>query len=144
MAGVNIDTKGIGEAVGAVGGLLKDARAAITGKAVLDPDKEAELELKWAEIESNLLLAQAKINEAETLKGGFAGNWRPFLGWVCGLAFAYQFLFAPLGTWALGLAGIAIAAPRLDMSELSPLVLGMLGLGLVGARSYEKAKGVAR
>lgn len=142
MAAINVDTKGIGEAVGALGGLAKDIRAAVTGKSVLDPAKEAEIEQKWAEIESQLLTAQAKIDEAEVAKGGFAGNWRPFLGWTCGAAFAYQFVIAPLGTWALAFLGHQVQAPRLDLSELSPLVLGMLGL--VGARSYEKRHGVAR
>ncbi len=142
MPAINIDTKGLGEAVGAIGGLAKDVRAAVTGKAVIDPDKQAELDLKMADIEAKLLEAQATINGAEAARGGFAGNWRPFLGWICGFAFAYQFVLAPLGTWGLGLAGIAVSAPRLDLSELTPLVLGMLGL--VGARSYEKAKGVAR
>lgn len=142
MPAINIDTKGIGEAVGSIGTLAKDIRAAITGKAVLDPTKEAELEMKLAEMDAMAMSAQARINEAEAVKGGFAGNWRPLLGYTCVAAIAYQYVIAPLGTWALSLFGVNIVAPQLDMATLMPLVLGLLGL--VAARSYEKGKGVAR
>lgn len=137
MAGaVSIDTKGLGEAVGAIGGLAKDLRAAITGKSVLDPDKQAEVEMKLAELDARFTEAQNAINLAETAKGGFAGNWRPALGWVCVLGLATKFLLIPALTY------FGLSAPELDTSEMMTLVLGMLGL--VGARSFEKAKGVAR
>ncbi|MFA5911835.1 MAG: 3TM-type holin [Vicinamibacterales bacterium] len=142
MPAVNIDTKGLGEAVAGVGKAALDIRAAITGQAVLDPTKQADLEMKLAEVDAQVMAAQAAVDAAEVARGGFAGNWRPALGWTCAAAFAYQYVIAPLGTWGLSLLGVAVAAPRLDLSELTPLVLGMLGL--VGARSYEKAKGVAR
>lgn len=136
MPAVNIDTKGLGEAVGALGGLAKDIRAAITGKAVLDPAAEAALEAKLAEIDAQVMSAQAAINLAEAAKGGFAGNWRPALGWCCVLGLSFKFLAAPVMTY------FGLAAPALDSSEMMTLVVGMLGL--VGARSFDKAKAVAR
>lgn len=136
MAAVNIDTAGIGQAVGALGGLAKDIRSAITGKAVLDPTKEAELEQAALAIEAQVATAQAAIDAAEVAKGGFAGNWRPALGWIMVLAFGFKFLVYPTLTY------FKLSAPVIDTSEMIPLLIGMLGL--VGARSYEKAKGVAR
>jgi hypothetical protein len=138
---IKIDLDGLGELMTGAGAAAKDFRAALTGKAILDPDKAAEIEMKANELENALLLAQAKINEAEAAKGGFAGSWRPFIGWVCGVSLAYQYLLAPVGTWALRLAGITVEAPMLDMATLMPLTLGMLGL--VAARSYDKGKGTA-
>jgi hypothetical protein len=136
MAAVNIDTAGIGQAVGALGGLAKDIRAAITGTAVLDPTKQAEIDLKLAEIDAQVMAAQSAVNLAEVAKGGFAGNWRPFVGWTCGAAFAFKFLGAPILTY------FGLSAPTLDTSEMMPLLLALLGM--VGARSFEKARGVAR
>jgi uncharacterized membrane protein len=136
MPAINIDTKGIGEAVGAVGTLAKDIRAAVTGKAVVDPEAQAALEAKILEIEAQVAQAQAKVNEAEVVRGGFAGNWRPALGWVCVLGLAVKFLVAP------GLTYFGLAAPELDTSEMMTLIVGMLGL--VGVRTWEKIKGVAR
>lgn len=137
MAGIiNMDLEGLGGAVSAVGGLAKDLRAAITGKSVLDPAKEAELEQAALAIEAQVATAQAAIDAAEAAKGGFAGNWRPALGWVCVLGLSIKFLVIPMLTY------FGLVAPVLDTSEMMTLVVGMLGL--VGARSYEKAKGVAR
>ena len=134
--GINIDTAGLGQAVGALGGLAKDIRAAITGTSVIDATKQAELELKFAELEAQAMQAQAAINQAEAVKGGFAGTWRPALGWICVLGLGTKFLVIPLLTY------FGLPAPVLDTSEMMTLVVGMLGL--VGARSFEKLKGVAR
>jgi hypothetical protein len=142
MPAVNIDTKGIGEAVGALGGLAKDIRAAITGKAILDPTKQAEIELKFAEIESAAMAAQAAINQAEAVKGGFAGNWRPFIGWTCGVAIGYEFIIAPLTTAITRVWLPLFAMPRLDIDQILTLTLTLLGMA--GLRSFEKTKGVAR
>jgi len=136
MPAINIDTAGIGTAVGALGGLAKDIRAAITGVSVIDATKQAELEAKALEIEAQVAMAQAKIDEAEAVKGGFAGSWRPALGWVCVLGLTTKFLVIP------GLTYFGLPAPALDTSEMMTLVVGMLGL--VGARSFEKVRGVAR
>jgi hypothetical protein len=136
MAGINIDTAGIGQAVGALGGLAKDIRAAITGTAVLDPTKQAEIDLKLAEIDAQVMAAQSAVNLAEVAKGGFAGNWRPALGWICVVGLLFKFLVAPVLTY------FGFMAPVLDTSEMMTLVLAMLGL--VGARTVEKVKGVAR
>lgn len=132
----NIDVKGLGDAVAGIGSAAKDIRAAITGQSVLDPSKQAELEMRLADLDAQMMLAQAKVNEAEANKGGFAGNWRPALGWICVLGLAAKFLIIP------GLTYFGFPAPVLDTSEMMTLVLGMLGL--VGARSFEKYKGVAR
>lgn len=133
---VNIDLAGLGGAVGAIGGLAKDIRAAITGKSIVDPDKQAEIELKLAEFDAQVMAAQAAINLAEVQKGGFAGNWRPALGWLCVVGLAGKFVIFPVLTY------FGLEVPILDTSEMMTLVLAMLGL--VGARTVEKIKGVSR
>jgi len=133
---VNIDTKGLGEAVAGVGKAALDIRAAITGQAVLDPSKQADLEMKLADLDAQVMTAQASLDAAEAAKGGFAGNWRPALGWICVVGLAFKFLLFPLLTYA----GLSI--PAIDTSDMMTLVLGMLGL--VGARTVEKIRGVAR
>jgi hypothetical protein len=137
MAGlVNLDLAGLGGAVSSIGGLAKDIRAAITGKSIVDPDKQAEIELKLAELDAQVMAAQSATNLAEVQKGGFAGNWRPALGWLCVVGLACKFFVFPLLTY------FGLPAPMLDTSEMMTLVFAMLGL--VGARTVEKIKGVAR
>jgi len=84
-----------------------------------------------------------KINEVEAGHSKiFVSGWRPFIGWVCGIALAFQYLVRPFWVWATAvwLPGFPLP-PTLD-GMLWELVLGMLGIG--GLRTIEKWKGVAR
>ena len=144
MAGdLKIDTAGIGTLISGIGTAAKDIRAAITGKSVIDSAAQAELEMKLVEIEQNGLNAQAKVNEIEAgNKSLFVSGWRPMLGWVCALSFSYSFIILPLANWiARIIFKVTIDFPSLDTSSLFPLTFGMLGLA--GARTAEKIKGVS-
>jgi len=56
---------------------------------------------------------------------------------------AYAFILSPIMRFAVVLAmETPPDFPVLDISELMPILLGMLGLG--GLRTYEKVKGVSR
>jgi hypothetical protein len=103
------------------GSLAWEIREAIKGKE-LDPTQLLEL--------------QTKINEIEaTHRTVFVAGWRPFIGWVCGVALAYNFVIRDLFIWALKPEDVP---PALQMEHLMTVLLGMLGLG--GLRTYEKIK----
>ena len=90
------------------------------------------------------LLAQLEINKAEAASGSvFKGGWRPFVGWVCGIALLYHFILSPLIIFSVTLTGIEIPPiPEFDMGSLMTVLMGMLGLG--GLRTYEKQKGITK
>ena len=90
------------------------------------------------------LLAQLDINKAEAASGSlFKGGWRPFVGWVCGVAFAYHFVLQPLLIFILSVFKISLPdLPEFDMSTLLTTLGGLLGIG--GLRSYEKTKGLTK
>ncbi|WP_049974545.1 3TM-type holin [Azospirillum sp. B4] len=87
-------------------------------------------------------LAQMDVNKAEAASDSvFVAGWRPFIGWVCGAALAYQYIAMPVSVWLAGLAlGHAIAPPPTLDDQLTTVLLGLLGLG--GLRTLEKVKGV--
>ncbi|HEY0034618.1 MAG TPA: holin family protein [Devosia sp.] len=99
-------------------------------------------ELAQLAADTDLAKGQLRVNEVEAANGSvFTSGWRPFVGWTCGAAFAYKFVLAPFIVLALTAAGNPINLPVLDFTEMSTILLGMLGLG--GMRTVEKLKGVA-
>ncbi len=121
--------------------LFPDAKAADAAKLeLLKMQQTGDL----AQLNADLQLAsgQLKVNEVEAANGSvFTSGWRPFVGWTCGAAFAYKFVLAPFIVLGLTAAGHPISLPVLDFTEMSTILLGMLGLG--GMRTLEKVKGVA-
>jgi len=125
--------------IGPVTGLLdkfiedKDKKNAIAHKIATMAQEHAQ-ELSKAQIEVNK-------KEAEH-KSLFVAGWRPAVGWVCCLGMASNFLVIPMANFALALSNSTITIPLIALSEMMPVLLGMLGLGAM--RTVEKAKGVQR
>ena len=97
-----------------------------------------------AQLDADLKLAQGQIavNQVEAAAPSvFVAGWRPFIGWVCGMALAYKFVLAPMAAFVLAAYGHPVVLQVLDFSEMSTVLLGMLGIG--GLRTIEKIKGVA-
>lgn len=84
--------------------------------------------------------SQTEINKTEAASSDrFVAGWRPFIGWVCGVAFAYHFIVQPLLAFAISNSSSqAVILPDFDMNALSTVLMGMLGLG--GLRTLEKIK----
>lgn len=108
-----------------------------------DPAQAAAAKLKLMEMAQAGDLAQLDVNKMEATSSSlFVAGWRPFIGWVCGSAFAWNFLLGPLLTQLLTIFGPPVSYTPLDLTEMMPVLLGMLGLG--GLRTVEKIKGVNR
>lgn len=91
-----------------------------------------------------IALAQIEVNKAEAASGSlFKGGWRPFIGWVCGVAFAYHFIVQPFLVFLIAVFGVSLPAlPSFDMASLMTVLGGLLGLGSL--RTFEKYKGVSK
>ena len=114
------------------------------------PDKNGAEKAKQA-IEAELIanatqlnLAQAETNKIEaTHRTLWVSGWRPFIGWVCGVAMAWHFVGVPLITFFAAWAGATIPPlPVFDMGSLMTVLMGLLGLGSM--RTFEKIKGITK
>lgn len=142
------------------GGFAKDLREAITGQAILDPNKQAELVARAQEIEHASELAELKYNQAiaeaqasinlEEAKSDsiFKSGWRPYIGWVCGMGLGYEVLLRMILPWAVQVVALWYGSkveipkmPGIDLASLIALVSMLLGFG--GYRMMEKKWGVA-
>ena len=126
--------------IGPVTGLLdkfiedKDQKAKLAHDLATMADKHAQ----------QIALAQIEVNKAEAASGSlFKGGWRPAVGWVCAIAFAYHFIVKDLIIFGASFAGVELPElPEFDMGTLLTVLGGMLGIG--GLRTYEKQKGLTK
>ncbi|GER08097.1 hypothetical protein GCM10007972_03970 [Iodidimonas muriae] len=124
---------------------LVDRVFGVVDSLVTDKDQAARLKHELHMTLSKLNLAQMAVNAEEAKHASlFVAGWRPFIGWVCGAALAWQFILAPILQWGLTLAGLELtySLPQVASDSLMELVLAMLGMA--GLRTYEKRSGVSR
>ena len=122
----------LAQLIGPVTGLLD--------KIIEDKDQKNALAHELATMADNhaqeLAKGQLAVNAVEAAhKSLFVAGWRPFVGWICGVGLLYNVLISQI-------LDIWFEVPTVDPSLLTPILMGMLGMGAM--RSYEKTKGVQR
>ena len=112
----------------------------ILDKVIVDKDQKERLAHEIATMSERhhqqIMLAQLEINKADARGNWFQSSWRPATAWVCVLGFTVNFLVSPLAV------PFGITIPQTDSSIMMPVLLGLLGL--TGARSFERIKGVGK
>ena len=77
-------------------------------------------------------LAQIELDKIEAgHRSIFVAGWRPFIGWVCGVALLWHFILFDLATW-VAINFFPRATPLLELTGTETLVtvlLSLLGLG---------------
>jgi len=125
----------LGPLVERIVGLIPDPQAQATAKA--------EALQQVMEFAAQADAAQLAVNKAEAESGNlFVAGWRPFVGWVCAAGCAWNWIGLPLGLFVAAALGSPLQVTPLDLTEMLPLLLGMLGMG--GLRTVEKVQGVSR
>jgi len=118
--------------IGPVTGLLD--------KFIPDADQKAKLAHEIATMSEKhhqeVMLQQIEVLKLDAKGNWFQSSWRPLAGYTCVLGLMVNFLVAPIA------AGFGLEIPQADAGVMMPLLLGMLGLG--GARSFERIKGVGK
>lgn len=112
-----------------------------------DPKQKAQALQQLEELRQagdlQVIANQIDVNKIEAASSNlFVAGWRPFIGWVCGSALAFQLVLGPLVQWGATLAGHPVSLPIMQTELLTTLLVGMLGLG--GMRTVEKLQGKAR
>lgn len=125
---------------------LLDIGSKVIDKIFPDPTAAANAKLELLKLQQNgdlaVMAGQMKINEIEAGSASiFVSGWRPAIGWVCGGACAWNWIGLPIVKVGLGLLAIKLELAPANLTEMMPILLGMLGLG--GLRTLEKVNGVA-
>mgnify|MGYP000373197850 CR=1 FL=1 len=104
--------------------------------------------LEAAKVDADLIKGQQEINKEEAKHASvFVAGWRPALGWTGVAGIAYQYLAYPFLTWAWAwmqatgwVPSSVNPPPMLNNESLMVLLTGILGIA--GARTFEKVRGV--
>lgn len=100
------------------------------------PDK-TEQEKEQLKAAIMVVQGQLDINKEEAKNPSvFVSGWRPAIGWVCGAACAWNWIGLKIALFVAAYTGHALNLQPADISEMMPVLLGMLGLG--GLRTVEK------
>lgn len=127
--------------------LLVTPIAKLLDKVIPDADERSRLAFEIATLTEKqaheIAKAQINVNQNEAKhKSVFVSGWRPACGWICVLGFSVNFLIIPIvNIYLTAWSENPLLIPSLDVSEMMPVLLGMLGLG--GMRTVEKTKNVA-
>jgi hypothetical protein len=113
------------------------AQKAAAAQAIAELQQAGEFKQIDAELEARRQQAEILAKDAGS-DDPFQARWRPFIGWVCGAAFAWNFIGLPVARLLCDMAGHPLSIGPADMSEMMPILLGMLGLG--GLRTFEKIR----
>lgn len=118
-------------------GAVADLASNVINKIWPDKSEEEKQQLAAAVM---VVQGQIDINKEEAKSDSvFVSGWRPFIGWACGSACAWNWIGLPIAKAGLLLAGYKIDIAPADLSEMLPVLMGMLGLGAL--RTFEKVKG---
>lgn len=105
------------------------------------PDK-SEAERAQISLMLATITGQMDTNKIEAANPNvFVSGWRPFVGWVCGAACAWNWIGLPVAKACAALIGHPLVIEPADLSQMFPLLMGLLGMGAL--RTYEKINGVA-
>lgn len=101
---------------------------------------EQEGAFKELDMQLQLNLAQAKINEVEAASESLLkSGWRPAFGWVGVFVLVSELVIRPYLPWIMEVFGFHVPMiPSIDTEMFWPLIFGLLGLG--GMRSWDKTK----
>lgn len=125
---------------------LLDIGNTVISRIFPDPVQAATAKLELVKLQQSGELAQMTgqldINKVEAGNASiFVSGWRPFIGWVCGTACAWNWIGLKIAVFIASLAGHSITLQPADLSEMMPVLMGMLGIGAL--RTIEKINGVA-
>lgn len=126
---------------------ILDGVAGVVGQVIErvwpDPAQQAAAKLQLLQLQQSGELAQITgqldINKVEAGNDStFVSGGRPFIIWVCGIAFAWNWVGLPVTKLVLSVIGHPTVMQAADMSEMMPVLMGLLGLG--GLHAWENVQ----
>lgn len=134
--------------MGGLAAILGTVLGPVLDRLFPDPIERQKVALEMEKQAQAADLAQIEVNKIEAASSSmFVAGWRPFIGWVCGVALAWEMMGRSV---AISIASMIsekattaiLNAPQPNSELMWVLVSSMLGIA--GFRTFEKVRGVAK
>ncbi len=126
----------------AIGNVVQTILGRVLPDKVANDAAKNQLQAMLTSGELAQIAGQLQIDQTEAASASiFVAGWRPFIGWICGFALFTDFIVRPFFMWGCALAKYPAEFPTLDMTELMPLVMTMLGMGALHVYQNVKTNG---
>jgi hypothetical protein len=133
---MGLDIRGDISGIGAVA----DLASSLINRFFPDKTEQEKAQLAAA---LQIIQGQLDANRAEASNVNvFVAGWRPFIGWVCGSACAWNWIGLKVALFGAAYFGHTLNLAPAELGEMMPVLMGMLGLG--GLRTIEKIQGVTK
>lgn len=126
-------------------GSIIDGLGKLVDELFTSDEEREQAKAVLAKLQHAERLGQIQVNTQEAQhRSLWVAGWRPFVGWVCGAALAYNIIVRDLISWAfLNFGdGTLTPPPSIGIEEAVMVLGGMLGFGAY--RTFEKVKGKAK
>ena len=132
---------GIGKVAGqAVGEVVKEGLGGVNNildTVITNYEERGKIDIAFNKLQTDINLLDSKNVSL------FVSGWRPMCGWICSFGVGFNYILRPLINYVLAVFyPLVQQMESLDMAQLMPLLMGMLGFGAL--RTYEKVKKSAR
>jgi len=123
---------------------VSDVIGKVIDRVFPDPTQAAAAKLELTKLEQQgelkIISGQLEINKIEAGNSNlFVSGWRPFIGWNCGIGFAYAAIIEPISRFvARVFFSYTGSFPSIDTNLTLQVLVGLLGLGTL--RTVEKIK----
>jgi len=128
---------------GGVGGIIESV-GKVAGDLITTDKERMQADLDAYNAETTRMQGQVDVNKIEAGSSSFfVAGARPFIMWICGIAFAYASVVEPMLRFGAKVwFGYHGDFPIIDTNLTMQVLFGILGLGVM--RSYDKKAGTAK
>jgi hypothetical protein len=104
----------LGGLLGGKGGALKTI-AKVVDEIHTSEEEKLDKKILMQRIQQKLAEKQLDVNAKEAShRSIFVAGWRPFIGWIGGLALMFEFILSPCIEWYAKFAGLNLTAPEIQ------------------------------
>jgi hypothetical protein len=128
-----------------LGGSLVETVGKVIDSVHVSDEERGKIKIRLQELENEINAKQIEVNIADAqstatdISGILQRSWRPLIGFSAAISIFWEFVLKNFIMFFLAVFEVQTQPlPSMDMEQLMPLVMALLGMA--GLRTFEKSK----